>query len=294
MDVREQLLEAAVKVFANAGFRGATTRRIAQEAGVNEVTLFRQFGSKEGLIIEAVLRSVERLQDEAVLPAGAARPGRRTARLDPAPLRVRPAQPPPHQGGDGRRPVASRHGLYRRPDRHVDRTDGSAPTSRACATRNLCAPDVDIAVASNVLTGVVFADAMGRDVHPQCYPYSADEAPQRYVTFFLRAIGVRATGAPAADVRSRGRGPSWISRCFRFTSSRRPSSLGRCWPCPPQVSPRRHRRPPSQPALRRVASPSTRRCSWPRPAARRWRPPKPACAAPMARSRSPAAPCFRS
>ena len=61
MDVREQLLEAAVKVFANAGFRGATTRRIAQEAGVNEVTLFRQFGSKEGLIVEAVLRSVERL-----------------------------------------------------------------------------------------------------------------------------------------------------------------------------------------------------------------------------------------
>ena len=68
MDVREQLLEAAVKVFAHAGFRGATTRRIAQEAGVNEVTLFRQFGSKEGLILEAVLRAVTRLQDEAVLP----------------------------------------------------------------------------------------------------------------------------------------------------------------------------------------------------------------------------------
>ena len=68
MDVREQLLEAAVKVFAIAGFRGATTRRIAQEAGVNEVTLFRQFGSKEGLILEAVLRSVARLQDESMLP----------------------------------------------------------------------------------------------------------------------------------------------------------------------------------------------------------------------------------
>ena len=59
MDVREQLLEAALKVFADAGFRGATTRRIAQEAGVNEVTLFRQFGSKEGLILEAVIRAVE-------------------------------------------------------------------------------------------------------------------------------------------------------------------------------------------------------------------------------------------
>ena len=61
-----------------------------------------------------------------------------------------------------------------------------------------CDPDVDTAVASSVLSGVVFADAMGRDVHPQCYPYSAEEAPQRYVTFFLRAIGVRAATAPAA------------------------------------------------------------------------------------------------
>ena len=39
---------------------------------------------------------------------------------------------------------------------------------------------------------------MGREVHPQCYPYPAEEAPQRYVTFFLRAIGVRAAGAPDA------------------------------------------------------------------------------------------------
>ena len=83
MDVREQLLEAAVKVFAIAGFRGATTRRIAQEAGVNEVTLFRQFGSKEGLILEAVLRSVERLQDEAVLPTVPANPAA-MAYIEPA------------------------------------------------------------------------------------------------------------------------------------------------------------------------------------------------------------------
>jgi hypothetical protein len=53
-------------------------------------------------------------------------------------------------------------------------------------------------VASSVLSGVVFADAMGRDVHPQCYPYPAEEAPQRYVAFFLRAIGVRAPAAPDA------------------------------------------------------------------------------------------------
>ena len=54
MDVREALLKAAIKVFAEAGMRGATTRRIAQEAGVNEVTLFRHFKSKDDLIDAAL------------------------------------------------------------------------------------------------------------------------------------------------------------------------------------------------------------------------------------------------
>ena len=31
-----------------------STRRIAEAAGVNEVTLFRQFGSKESLLLEAI------------------------------------------------------------------------------------------------------------------------------------------------------------------------------------------------------------------------------------------------
>src|SRR5512132_159393 len=51
---RSKLLEAAARVYAECGFRGATTRRIAEEAGVNEVTIFRNFGSKAALIHEAV------------------------------------------------------------------------------------------------------------------------------------------------------------------------------------------------------------------------------------------------
>jgi AcrR family transcriptional regulator len=43
-------------VFARDGLEGATTRAISREAGVNEVTLFRQFGTKEHLI-EAVVGS---------------------------------------------------------------------------------------------------------------------------------------------------------------------------------------------------------------------------------------------
>src|SRR3982751_3807637 len=54
MDIRDRILDAAKKVYAQHGFRGATTRLIAIEAGVNEVTLFRTFGSKSALL-EAVL-----------------------------------------------------------------------------------------------------------------------------------------------------------------------------------------------------------------------------------------------
>ncbi len=53
-DNREKLLHAAGRVYAEVGFRGATTRRIADEAGVNEVTLFRLFGSKSQLLAEAI------------------------------------------------------------------------------------------------------------------------------------------------------------------------------------------------------------------------------------------------
>lgn len=51
---RGKLVDAAARVYGEFGFRGATTRRIADEAGVNEITIFRQFGSKEALINEAV------------------------------------------------------------------------------------------------------------------------------------------------------------------------------------------------------------------------------------------------
>ena len=55
----ELLLRAAADIFAVAGWRGATTRRIVEAAGVNEVTAFRHFGSKEVLIMEAVRRATE-------------------------------------------------------------------------------------------------------------------------------------------------------------------------------------------------------------------------------------------
>ena len=54
-ETREKLLAATREVYAEGGFRGTTTRRIAQVAGVNEITVFRQFGTKEALV-KAALR----------------------------------------------------------------------------------------------------------------------------------------------------------------------------------------------------------------------------------------------
>src|SRR5205807_4294672 len=70
---RERILEAAARVYARHGFRGATTRLIAIEAGVNEVTLFRTFGSKAALF-EALMSAyaadapIPQLPDDPVDP----------------------------------------------------------------------------------------------------------------------------------------------------------------------------------------------------------------------------------
>src|SRR5688572_31255680 len=67
MDNKEKILRAAARVYSQHGFRGATTRLIAQEADVNEVTLFRTFGSKEALI-EAAMRHCAEVAEFATLP----------------------------------------------------------------------------------------------------------------------------------------------------------------------------------------------------------------------------------
>ena len=62
---RDRLLKAAIEVFSTEGFVGATTREIARVAGVNEVTLFRYFPSKEQLL-GAVAQHITALKAEAL------------------------------------------------------------------------------------------------------------------------------------------------------------------------------------------------------------------------------------
>jgi AcrR family transcriptional regulator len=53
-DARQRILEAAFKVSVDFGVSGVTTKAIAKAAGVNEVTLFRHFGTKEKLLSAAI------------------------------------------------------------------------------------------------------------------------------------------------------------------------------------------------------------------------------------------------
>jgi AcrR family transcriptional regulator len=64
---RERILDAAARTFSLEGIQGATTRQIAREAGVNEVTLFRHFKSKEqllGAVLQRGLASEVALMNE--------------------------------------------------------------------------------------------------------------------------------------------------------------------------------------------------------------------------------------
>src|ERR1700738_2751428 len=51
---RQRLLDAATETLNRVGIQGATTREIAREASVNEVTLFRHFKSKEQLLAAVI------------------------------------------------------------------------------------------------------------------------------------------------------------------------------------------------------------------------------------------------
>ena len=53
---RNQILDAAAKIFAEKGFHRATTKEIAQAAGVSEGTIYNYFANKGDLVIGIITR----------------------------------------------------------------------------------------------------------------------------------------------------------------------------------------------------------------------------------------------
>ncbi len=75
-DTADRILDAASELFAATGYSATTTRAIAERAGVNEVTLFRRFENKAG-----VLRAIaQRFADMQAGHAAAAAPDSESVR----------------------------------------------------------------------------------------------------------------------------------------------------------------------------------------------------------------------
>lgn len=197
MDSREKILQAALRVFGEAGYLGATTRRIAQEAGVNEVTIFRHFGSKDELIREAIRCGHERI-DALSLPAEPVDPERELAEWSRdqmaemygmrSVIRACMGESETHEE------FAERAG--ERP-RHVTRelTEYLLRLQRA----GMAEPDFDPNFAASMLMGALFSDILGRDFMPDLYGYSLEDGAAEYAALFVRAIGAGPRPGARAD-----------------------------------------------------------------------------------------------
>lgn len=61
-ETEQKFLDAALKIFAQKGYNGATTKSIAQEAEFNEMTLFRRFKNKKNLFNCVLIYNMEKLK----------------------------------------------------------------------------------------------------------------------------------------------------------------------------------------------------------------------------------------
>ncbi len=197
-EIRVRILEAAARVYAQYGFRGATTRLIATEAGVNEVTLFRTFGSKAQLL-QAMLMSQVAATAAPTLAADLSDPqGAITAWC---------ATTLDYLRGHAhliRKTIAE---AEERPDAACAACEGSNSAGASLVLyverlreEGLADPDADVEVAVSMFMSAMFGDALYREIMPQAFPQPVEQAPARYVQTFLRAVGLRASSLP---VRSR-------------------------------------------------------------------------------------------
>jgi AcrR family transcriptional regulator len=60
-ELRQKVLDAATRVFAEAGYDDTTSDRIAELAGIPRPTIYRMFGSKQEVFVAAVDRALQRI-----------------------------------------------------------------------------------------------------------------------------------------------------------------------------------------------------------------------------------------
>lgn len=192
-DHRHRILQAAARMYSQHGWRGATTRRIAEEAGVNEVTIFRQFGSKDALL-EIAMRECARLNQEVTLPMTPVSPARELYAWVFA-----------HHASLAAMRDIVRQMMSEAVERPETATCAAEGPSMAVAQLRQYAVQLrrhgwihepeatrpsDVRGAVTMLMGAVFADAMNRELMPAMFPQPVDDSLHAYVRIFLRGIGV--------------------------------------------------------------------------------------------------------
>jgi AcrR family transcriptional regulator len=188
MDIRERILDATKRVYAQHGFRGATTRLIAVEAGVNEVTLFRTFGSKAALF-EAFMQAHVTQSPIPHLPDPPLDPEREMSAWVTAVIgHLR----------ENRALIRTSMGeIEERPEAAITMCEGPNCAGMILTdyvlrlqSLGIAPADGDISTAVAMLMSSMIGDAISRDVMPNAFPQPESEAPLKYVRVFLRALGV--------------------------------------------------------------------------------------------------------
>ena len=189
MATRDSLLDVTARLYAEHGWRGTTTRRIAEAAGVNEVTIFRRFGSKEALLLESIA-AASRDSNVQPLPDMPTDLGAELCAWARAHHTL----------------ITEKRGIIRASLAEWEERPGLAPVAcqsamgafadvvrylRAARERQMIGPEGSIEAASIMLLNTLFLDAMLRDVMPKAHPHSVDESLEMFVDLTLRSLAVR-------------------------------------------------------------------------------------------------------
>jgi AcrR family transcriptional regulator len=188
VNTRIGILNAACGVFAQHGFRGSTTRRIADAAGVNEITIFRQFGSKEALIREA-MQHLTQSANLAALPATPVDPQRELSEWSESfiqHLRLRSSIIRKSMSEIEERPEMCECASYVPRQASTDLCDYLTALKKQGTIR----VDFEPKTAAAMLMGAIFSDAMGRDMMPDVFPQPESAAADQYTELLLRSLGV--------------------------------------------------------------------------------------------------------
>jgi AcrR family transcriptional regulator len=191
MTTRELLLDVTVALFAEHGWRGTTTRRIAAAAGLNEVTVFRTFGSKDALLLEAV-QSVARAAEAEGLP---------TEPRDLAPELI--AWALRHHDALRRRGSLIRTCLAEfeeHPELAAVATEGADRTAAdlgrylaAARLSGMLGGDGSLEAATTMVMNSLFLDAITRDLFPTCAPHDPAVTISGLIDLTLRGLGCDVT-----------------------------------------------------------------------------------------------------